>query len=79
LDLEDFVLVALETVKLEFQVSEVPKSDCFVRRASGQDELGVGVETQAIDLSRVSINSVTWSVCNTASSIPDHEFLIISN
>ena len=50
MDLEDFVLVTLETVKLEFQVSEVPKGDSFVRRASGQDELGVGVETQAIDL-----------------------------
>ena len=40
----------LEAVKLELEVPEVPEGDCLVCAASGKDELGVGVEAQAVNL-----------------------------
>ena len=45
----------LKGVQLELQVSEVPESDRLVGRAGGEDELGVGVEGQTVDLRRVSV------------------------
>ena len=40
----------LKAVKLELEVPEVPEGDCLVCTASGEDELGVGVEAQAVNL-----------------------------
>ena len=49
-NLENLILVRLEAVKLELEVPEVPEGDCLVCAASGKDELGVGVEAQAVNL-----------------------------
>ena len=48
--LENLILVTLKTVKLQFQISQIPESHSFICRACGQDELWVWVETQAINL-----------------------------
>ena len=48
--------MGLEGVKLQFEVSEVPESDCLVGGPRGQDELGVGIKRKAVDLGRVSIH-----------------------
>ena len=40
----------LEAVQLELEVPEVPEGDCLVCTASGEDELRVGVEAQAVNL-----------------------------
>ena len=49
-NLENLILVRLEAVQLELEVPEVPEGDCLVCTASGEDELGVGVEAEAVHL-----------------------------
>ena len=51
------MLVGLERVELELEVPEVPERDGLVCRAGGQDELGVGVEAQAVDLGGVRVHT----------------------
>ena len=48
--LENLVLVALEAVKFELEVPEVPEGHGLVSGAGGENELGVRVETQTVDL-----------------------------
>ena len=48
--LENLVLVALEAVQFELQVPEVPQGHSLVGGAGGENELGVGIETQTVDL-----------------------------
>nr|CAD7407408.1 unnamed protein product [Timema poppensis] len=44
--------------------------------ASGQDELRVWVEREAVHLSCVSIHSVRWLTSVVAASVPDHKLLV---
>ena len=48
----------LKRVEFELEVPEVPEGHGFVCGAGGQDELGVGVEAQAVDLGRVRVHGV---------------------
>ncbi|CAD6241171.1 GSCOCG00009192001-RA-CDS [Cotesia congregata] len=50
LNLENLVLVRLEGVKLELQIPEIPEGDSFVSASGSQNELGVGVEAETVDL-----------------------------
>ena len=43
----------LKTVQLELEVPEVPQGNSLVGAASGQDELGVGVEAETVHLDTV--------------------------
>lgn len=45
----------------------------LVSRASCKNKLTVGVETQAVDLSRVSVNGMTCFRCVVRSSIPSEQ------
>ena len=49
-NLEDLILVRLKAVQLELEVPEVPEGNSLVCTASGQDELGVGIEAEAVHL-----------------------------
>ena len=53
--LENLVLVALEAVQFELQVPEVPQGHSLVGRAGGENELGVRVETQTVDLHQTGL------------------------
>ena len=46
--------MALEAVQFELEVPEVPESHGLVSGAGGEDELGVRVETQTVDLNQTS-------------------------
>ena len=52
-NLEDLILVRLKTVQLELEVPKVPQGNSLVGAASGQDELGVGVEAETVHLDTV--------------------------
>ena len=54
--LENLVLVALEAVQFELEVPEVPEGHGLVGGAGGEDELGVGVETQTVHLRSLTFN-----------------------
>ena len=54
--LEDLVLVRFEAVQLELEIPEVPESHRLVGGAGGEDELGVGVETQTVHLRSLTFN-----------------------
>ena len=54
--LEYLVLVTLEAVELELEVPEVPERHGLVGGAGGEDELGVGVETQTVHLRSLTFN-----------------------
>jgi hypothetical protein len=61
--LEDLDLATLKAVELDFEIPQIPKSNCLVGRTSCcQDKFRVWVETQAVNLHCVSIHSVAWSV-----------------
>ena len=55
-DLEDLILVRLKAVQLELEVPEVPEGNSLVCAAGGQDELGVGIEAEAVDLDTENIS-----------------------
>ena len=57
--LENLVLVALEAVQFELQVPEVPQGHSLVGGAGGEDELGVRVETQTVDLQTDGVSSIS--------------------
>ena len=48
--LEDLVLMTLEAMELEFEIPKVPESHGLIGRASSEDKLRVGVETQTVHL-----------------------------
>ena len=50
LHLEDLVLVRLEAVQLQLEVTQVPESYRLVGTARGEDKLAVRIEAQAVDL-----------------------------
>ena len=64
-------------MELELQVPEIPKSDGLVRGARGEDELGVGVEAEAVDLGGVGVHGVAGPVGHRAPRVPDHQLLVI--
>ena len=45
-------------MELELEVPEVPERHGLVGGPGGQDELGVGVEAQAVDFGRVRVHGV---------------------
>ena len=49
-NLEDLILVRLKAVKFELKVPQIPKSHSLVCTSRGKDELGVGVEAEAVHL-----------------------------
>ena len=48
--------MALEAVQFELEVPEVPESHGLVSGAGGEDELGVRVETQTVDLNQTELS-----------------------
>lgn len=48
-DGRDRVAMAFKGVKLRFEVTQIPKTDRFVRRPGGQDGFGSGVEGDRVD------------------------------
>ena len=56
LNLEDLILVRLKAVQLELEVPEVPEGNSLVCAAGGQDELGVWIEAEAVDLATENIS-----------------------
>ena len=48
--------MALEAVQFELEVPEVPESHGLVSGAGGEDELGVRVETQTVDLKETELS-----------------------
>ena len=71
--------MALKAVQFEFEIAEVPEGDSLVRGASGEDELGVRVETEAVDLGRMSVHGVGRPVGDGRPGVPDHQLLVISH
>ena len=51
-NLEDLILVRLKAMQLELEVPEVPEGYGLVCAASGQYELGVGIEAKAVYLTQ---------------------------
>ena len=60
----------LKRVEFELEVPEVPEGDGFVCGAGGQDELGVGVEAQAVDLGGVRVHGVGGLVVGGGARVP---------
>ncbi|CAG5078731.1 Protein of unknown function [Cotesia congregata] len=77
LNLENLVLVRLEGVKLELQIPEIPEGDSFVSASGSQNELGVGVEAETVDLRGVSVHSVAGLAGVVAPGVPDHQLLVV--
>ena len=66
--LENLVLVALEAVQFELEVPEVPEGHGLVGGAGGEDELGVRVETETVNLSTtelISLNNIRTTTTNS--------------
>ena len=61
--LENLVFVRLEWMKLELEISEIPKRYGLVGASGGENELRVGIEAQTINLSRVGVDGVTRFAC----------------
>ena len=60
--LEDLVFVRFKAMELELEVPEVPEGNSLICTASGQDELGVGIEAEAVHLGTVYLFHVVEQV-----------------
>ena len=63
-------------MELQLEVPQVPECDGLVCGAGGEDELGVGVEGQAVDLRGVRVHRVAGPVVHGGPSVPDHQLLV---
>ena len=61
-NLEDLILVRLKAVKFELKVPQIPKSHSLVCTSRGKDELGVGVEAEAVHLESRKIEFLNFFV-----------------
>lgn len=77
LNLEYLVLVRLERVQLQLEISQIPQRNGFVGAAGGQYVLRVWIEREAVDLGCVGVNSVRWFARVVAPCVPNHQLLVV--
>lgn len=76
LNLENLVLVRLERVQLQLEISQVPQCYSLIGAAGCKNEFRVRIEAQAIDFSCVRVDCVTWLAGVVASKMIEKQIEI---
>ena len=78
-NLEDFVFVRLERMKLQLQIPQIPKGDGLVGGTGGENKFGIRVEGETVDFGGVGVDNVRRLVGVVGPRVPNHQLLVVGD